>query len=98
MSGPSVRLNQSKNSTSEAPARLVSVEELSTIVTGALWTVAEVAEYLGVPVATIYAWRSRGACPPAFRVGRYLRFRSEEVAAWLDGRRDGAPEGGRSSR
>lgn len=66
--------------------------------TDALWTVAEVAEFLGVPIATIYAWRHRGAGPPAFRVGRYLRFRADEVSAWLDAQRDGSPKDVRSSR
>ena len=66
--------------------------------TDALWTVEELAEFLGVPVATIYAWRNRGEGPPAFRVGRYLRFRSDEVTAWLDRLRSEGPNDVRSSR
>ncbi len=53
----------------------------------ALWTTEQLAEFLGVPVATVYAWRSRGEGPPAFRVGRYLRFRADDVVAWLDRQR-----------
>lgn len=48
-----------------------------------LWT-DEVAEILGVPVATVYAWRLRGTGPRALKVGRYLRYREQDVAAWLD--------------
>lgn len=44
---------------------------------------AELAEYLGVPVDTVYAWRYRGTGPRAFRVGRHLRFREADVQQWL---------------
>lgn len=65
---------------------------------GALWTTEELAAYLGVPVATIYAWRGRGHGPSAIRVGRYLRFRSEDIDSWLDRQRDVAAKDVRSSR
>ncbi|MDA8320798.1 MAG: helix-turn-helix domain-containing protein [Actinomycetota bacterium] len=46
-------------------------------------TAAEVAEYLGVPVKTIYArWQDWGLT--ACRVGRHLRFRQRHVEDWLD--------------
>lgn len=51
----------------------------------------EVAAYLRVPVATLYAWRSRGEGPRAHRVGKYLRFRQSDVDAWLERRSDPAP-------
>ncbi|MDH3262077.1 MAG: helix-turn-helix domain-containing protein [Gemmatimonadota bacterium] len=51
-----------------------------------LLTVEELAEYLGVPVATIYAWRHRHEGPPGFRVGKHLRYRSRDVEAWIDHR------------
>lgn len=47
-------------------------------------------EFIGIPPRTIYNWRLRGEGPPAYRVGRHLRFRRSEVDAWLDGRRDKA--------
>ncbi|MGH9167369.1 MAG: helix-turn-helix domain-containing protein [Acidimicrobiia bacterium] len=50
-----------------------------------LLTVKELADYLGVPVATIYAWRYRGEGPPGFRVGRHLRFRQGDVEQWIWG-------------
>lgn len=53
-----------------------------------LMCVPELAAYLQVPEATVYAWRSRGQAPPCYRVGRWLRFRREEVDDWLTGRVD----------
>ena len=41
------------------------------------------AAYLGVPVKTLYQWRYNGVGPRAFRVGRHLRYRPEDVEAWL---------------
>lgn len=49
-----------------------------------LWTVQDVAAYLGVPVATLYQWRYRRTGPRACRVGRHLRYRAADVRAWLD--------------
>jgi excisionase family DNA binding protein len=49
-----------------------------------LWSPQDVAEYLGVPVQTIYQWRSRGYGPPGFRVGKHVRFRPADVEAWVD--------------
>ncbi len=48
-----------------------------------LLTVKEVADYLEVPVATIYVWRYRREGPPGFRVGRHLRFRWCDVENWI---------------
>jgi excisionase family DNA binding protein len=49
-----------------------------------LLTVEELADYLGVPVATIYAWRYRREGPPGFRVGRHIRYRPTDVEAWTE--------------
>ena len=49
-----------------------------------LWTPNDVAEFLCVPVATLYQWRSRGIGPPARRVGRHLRYHLDAVRAWFD--------------
>ena len=51
-----------------------------------LWTVEDVAFYLQVPVQTLYSWRSNGSGPRARRVGKYLRYRPEDVDHWLDER------------
>lgn len=48
-----------------------------------LLTVEDLADYLNVPVATVYAWRYRRQGPPGFRVGRHLRFRQGDVEQWI---------------
>jgi excisionase family DNA binding protein len=48
-----------------------------------LWTVADAATFLGVPVATLYQWRHKRIGPPAYRVGRHLRYVPSEVREWL---------------
>ena len=48
-----------------------------------LLTTRQLADYLGVPVATLYAWRHSGDGPPGFRVGKHLRFRERDVDAWI---------------
>jgi excisionase family DNA binding protein len=53
-------------------------------VTERLWSVDDLASYLGVPRATVYVWSSRRIGPRGVRVGRYLRFRRADVEAWLD--------------
>ncbi len=45
---------------------------------------AEVSDYLGVPVTTLYQWRSHRTGPPAIRVGRHLRYRRSALERWLD--------------
>jgi predicted DNA-binding transcriptional regulator AlpA len=49
-----------------------------------LWTVQDVADYLGVPVRTLYDWRCRDYGPRARKVGRYLRYEPAEVRHWLE--------------
>lgn len=48
-----------------------------------LMSVQELADYLDVPVKTIYAWRYHGHGPKGFRVGRHVRFRWRDVQVWL---------------
>jgi excisionase family DNA binding protein len=55
-----------------------------------LWTVQDVADYLRVPVQTLYSWRMQGYGPRARRMGKHLRYRPEDVTAWLDHLDDGA--------
>ncbi|MBM2833387.1 MAG: 17 protein [Candidatus Brocadiaceae bacterium] len=64
--------------------------ELKTIeVTNGLMNVQQVAEYLGVPVSTIYAYSMRKRIP-CLRVGKLLRFRKSDIDNWLsEGRCDG---------
>jgi predicted site-specific integrase-resolvase len=45
--------------------------------------VQDVAEYLGVPVGTLYDWRCKGYGPKGKRVGRYLRYEEDVVRRWF---------------
>lgn len=47
-----------------------------------LWTIDQVADYLGVPKQTVYCWRTSGYGPTGFRVGKHVRWRSSTVIAW----------------
>jgi excisionase family DNA binding protein len=54
-----------------------------------LLTVGEVAELLQVPLSWVYE-QTRRRCPgriPGFRLGKYWRFSSEDVTAWLVAKR-----------
>ena len=53
-----------------------------------LLNVEDLPEYLGVPVATLYAWRHRRLGPPGFRVGKHLRYRRLDVEDWISSRLD----------
>jgi DNA-binding transcriptional MerR regulator len=48
-----------------------------------LWSVQDVAEFLGVPPKTLYQWRHQGYGPPGRRVGRYLRYDPRAVREWF---------------
>lgn len=41
------------------------------------------ADYLGIPVATVYAANSRGTGPRRIRVGKHVRYRKGDVDRWL---------------
>lgn len=51
-----------------------------------LWTVQEASAWLGVPVNTLYGWRTRGEGPRAARLGRHLRYVPADVRAWVEQR------------
>jgi excisionase family DNA binding protein len=48
----------------------------------------EVADFLHVPVATVYGWRQRRVGPKGYRVGRHVRYRRSEVEGWLETQAD----------
>ena len=50
-----------------------------------LLTTQQLADYLGVPVATLYSWRHAGEGPPGFRVGKHVRYRWSDVEEWVRG-------------
>lgn len=44
----------------------------------------EVGEWLGVPTKTLAAWRHTGRGPRSLRVGRHVRYRREDVLAFIE--------------
>jgi excisionase family DNA binding protein len=48
----------------------------------------EVARFLGLPLRTVYRWRSRGTGPRGYRIGRHVRYRHADVERWLELHRD----------
>jgi excisionase family DNA binding protein len=53
-----------------------------------LLSVTELAEYLGIPVATIYEWRSNGTGPVGHRFGKHLKFSVTDIQTWVQNQRD----------
>jgi excisionase family DNA binding protein len=49
----------------------------------------DLADFLRVPVTTVYDWRYKRKGPPASKVGRHVRYRRSDVEAWLDERQSG---------
>ncbi len=56
-----------------------------------LLDIRELSAYLGVPVSTIYDWRSRGVGPRAYRFGKHLKFAVTDVTEWIEAQREPAP-------
>ena len=48
-----------------------------------LLSAQQLADYLEVPLATLYAWRHRGEGPPGFRAGKHLRYRWSDIDRWI---------------
>jgi excisionase family DNA binding protein len=59
---------------------------MTTTTTDDLWTIERTAQYLGIPVGTLYQWRHRRKGPPAAKVGRHLRYDPDDVRDWFRGR------------
>ncbi|SFO10558.1 helix-turn-helix transcriptional regulator [Amycolatopsis rubida] len=49
-----------------------------------LMTIEDLSEHLGVPVNTLYKWRTKGYGPAGRRVGKYVRYRPADVEAWIE--------------
>jgi len=49
--------------------------------------IEELAEYLGVPIKTLYKWRQEGTGPASVRVGRHVRYFVSDVRDWLSQQR-----------
>ncbi len=52
-----------------------------------LWTVRDVAQFLGMHEKTVYEWASRGELP-CFRIGNRLRFSPTELTRWVSARKE----------
>lgn len=50
-----------------------------------LLSTQELAEYLGVPLNTLYQWRTKGYGPAGRRIGKHIRYRESDVEAWIAG-------------
>ena len=55
-----------------------------------LLNINELADYLGVPVSTIYDWRTNGKGPRACRSGKRIMFGVSDVRTWMDAMREPA--------
>lgn len=66
----------------------ISDKEVRTVTTiteaEPLMTPQEVADFLALPVLTLQTWRAKRTGPRAYRVGRHVRYRREDVQAWLE--------------
>jgi excisionase family DNA binding protein len=51
-----------------------------------LLTIAEAAELLRAPVATVRYWRHRNIGPRSFRLGRRVLYRRDDLRAWIESR------------
>ncbi len=71
--------------------RGVSPETLELLRRKGLLSPEDLAEFLHLPVSTIYRWRSTRSGPPGFRIGKHVRFSPEDVARWLESQMDPVP-------
>lgn len=53
-----------------------------------LLSIEDLADYLGVPVSTIYDWRVDGKGPCGVKVGRHVKFIQRDVVAWIESQRE----------
>ena len=53
-----------------------------------LLTLAEAADRLRTPVATLRYWRHLGIGPDSFRLGRRVVYRREDIDRWITGQHD----------
>ncbi|MEN3263912.1 helix-turn-helix domain-containing protein [Pseudonocardia sp.] len=58
----------------DEPDRLLSIEEVS--------------QLLQLPVQSIYKQRSLGLFCPAYKIGRHLRWKRNELLTWLETKKD----------
>jgi hypothetical protein len=71
---------------SATPRRLSTPPARSVEMPGSMLTRRETALYLAVPEKTLAAWAYKRTGPRFFKVGRWSRYRLEDVDDWLAGR------------
>ncbi len=49
----------------------------------------DLAMELGIPLGTIYRWRSCHTGPRGHRMGRHVRFRRSDIESWIQSKSDG---------
>jgi excisionase family DNA binding protein len=54
-----------------------------------LWTVADVASYLGVSERTVRVWQTHGRIP-FVKIGGTVRFNREDLVAWAESLAEGS--------
>jgi predicted DNA-binding transcriptional regulator AlpA len=54
-----------------------------------LLTIDEISDLLQLPVQSIYKQRLLGLFCPAYKIGRHLRWKRDELFTWLETRKDG---------
>lgn len=79
---PSRRAPSAGGSGQVEPPELPELRPTTAMEYQELWDIDQVANYLGVPKQTIYAWRSEGKGPKGFRVGKHLRWHAPTVITW----------------
>lgn len=53
-----------------------------------LLNINELADYLGVPISTIYDWRTNGKGPRAYRFGKRIMFGVNDIRTWMGAMRE----------
>ena len=84
-----VRRARRKGLLAKLPKQSSVAEYTQTEYTQTLMSPADLATYLGVPLETVYRWRTRGGGPRGLKVGKHVRYRKADIKRWLDARADG---------
>ncbi|MFF0149644.1 helix-turn-helix protein [Amycolatopsis sulphurea] len=49
-----------------------------------LMTIEDLSNHLGIPINTLYKWRTKNYGPTGRRIGKYIRYRPEDVDTWIE--------------
>ena len=55
-------------------------------------SVEDLALRYGISPATVHAWIYKGEAPRSYKIGRYRRFKLDDVVAWEEGRASASRE------